>query len=117
MFHAEIKDQRRFFNLYIMGEDGLRDEFFEAIYHVGANIDWDSDAKAGMGYIELLQKAKRAFYDKKKTSDDVEEVEFKIISTEGKKLPVTEEDVKVMNDPESLYDSDEIIGMFDCGDD
>lgn len=120
MKNAAPNNQRRFFNIFLRGELGLRDEFFESLYHVGAGVDFDADPKAGMGYMELLQKAKRMFYDKTKKEEKDDKVEFKVNSTQGinsEPLPMSESDIAEEHDQESLYNSPVVEGFFIDGDD
>jgi hypothetical protein len=112
-------NQRHFFNIFLMGDKGLRDEFFESMFHVAAGIDFVTDPKGVMGYMELLQKAKRMFYDKMPKEEKEDKVEFKVKSTQGvhvQELPMLPSDIAEEHDQESLYNSPVIEGFF-CDDD
>ena len=71
-------------------------------------IDFETDTKGGLAYIEVLQKAKRLFYDpkNKERSDDI--VEIKINNTGGyrENIPLTQHEEDIEFDSESLYTSD-----------
>lgn len=103
------KDKRHFFNLFIRGRDGIRDEFFDALYYAGTAIDFESDTKATAAYLEMLNKTIRIFYgDTKNKKDEPGEIKFKVRSTIGvnnEPLPMTESDIKEEHDPDSLYSS------------
>lgn len=116
MKNANDEHKRRFFNIFVRGEKGLRDEFFETLYRIGCAIDFDTDLKSGASYIEMLQKAKRMYYDKVEKANNDDKVEIKIHNTGGFKevVPITREDEELENDPESLFNSPYVDAIIDA---
>lgn len=112
------RQQRSFFNLFLMGDRGLKDEFFESLFHVGAGLP-ENDTKLGMSYLELLQKAKRMFYDKEKKEEKDGVISFKVNSTQGciEAMVMSESDVIEQHDQDSLYASSVVDELFSNEDD
>ena len=114
--NARPSDHRRFFNLYLMGERGLRDEFFETVFHVGQSINFETDIRNGMSYVELLQKMKKMYYDPKTKDEREEPPTFKVISSDGvsdEPLPMLPSDIAEQHDPDSLYNSELVQDLFE----
>lgn len=114
--NANDEHKRRFFNLFVRGEKGLRDEFFETVYRIGCAIDFETDLKMGSAYIEMLQKAKRMYYDKTEKQSTNDKVEIKVNNTAGFKesIPITLEQQREDEDPDSLFNSPFVDAIVDA---
>lgn len=114
--NANEEHKRRFFNLFIRGEKGLRDEFFETVYRIGCAIDFETDLKMGSAYIEMLQKAKRMYYDKPEKQNANDKVEIKVNNTSGfrENIPISLEEQREESDPDSLFNSNIVDAIIDA---
>lgn len=113
---ANDEHKRRFFNIFVRGEKGLRDEFFETLYRIGCAIDFESDLKMASTYVEMLQKAKRMYYDKPEKQAGSDKVEIKVSNTGGFKesVPITRDQETEDEDPESLFLSPMVDAITDA---
>jgi hypothetical protein len=94
-------DLRRYFKLFILGEEGLRSEIMNSLFELGGLVD-KTDQKQLSNYVEQLLKVNRQVYgDKKPVRDDLEDFKIEVTSRGfEKKIPTI-----VLNeeeDPESL---------------
>lgn len=113
---ATDEHKRRFFNLFVRGEKGLRDEFFETVYRIGCAIDFETDLKMAAAYIEMLQKAKRMYYDKPDKAAANDKVEIRVNNTGGFKevVPITPDQQREDEDPDSLFSSPIVDAIIDA---
>lgn len=100
------KDLRRYFNLFILGEDGMRAEIMGKLFNLGAMTD-DKNPQDLIKYLEQLLKVNRQVYTDRKVTNNLVDEEFRIeVTSNGfghKQIPAIIKNE--LEDPESLLKS------------
>ena len=105
------KSKRRFMNIFVFGEEGVREEIVSNLFFLSEKLDF-KDPKEQKDYIQLLLQCYKVLY--KGEEKPKSRTEPLTVNVKGIKLPkkpgeavsvVLEDNSEIQTDPESLFNS------------
>jgi len=118
------EEQKRWFSIFVMEENGLKNEALKTLYNMGKTLDLENDAREMKIYLEAVTMVAKTFKVLPKKKDEPREIEPITIDMSVLKLdkrkrinpndPVLppNPDENLVEDGESLYASPKLEGIL-----